>query len=99
MNITEIYNFVSEIAEELPEVESKQLKCLRHSLDEVGPKIWCRKIALFASDMLSQNKGDFKKLLVLESETENAFSREIKTTHVILSLTLIALIIWYFHYS
>jgi magnesium-transporting ATPase (P-type) len=97
MNITELYNFISEIAEELPEPESTQLKELRDSLEEVGPRIWSEKIAIFASDMLAQDKGDFNKLLVLEAEAENASSKEIKLVYIFLFIVLIAFGIFFFY--
>ena len=97
MNITELYNFTSEIAEGLPEPESNQLKELRDSLDEVGPRIWSEHIAAFASNMLAQNKGDFKKLLILEAEAQNAFSKEIKVVHILLFIMLIAFGIYFFY--
>ena len=95
MDITELYHFISEVAEELPELESKQLLEIRDSLEELGPNEWTGKLALFANEMLVRNVGNWEKLMILESEAENSGSIEIKLHHFILFIVLIGLGIYY----
>ena len=94
MDIVELHNFISEVAESLPEEEQKQLLDLRDSLDELGPKEWSHKLELFSGDMIEKNIGDWNKLVVLQGEAERAGSFEVKPLYVLLLLMLVVLVIY-----
>ncbi|MCO1337006.1 hypothetical protein MO867_22030 [Microbulbifer sp. OS29] len=93
MNITELHNLVSEIAEELPEVEAKKLEEHRDSLEELGPNDWSAKIASFANDMLIENLGNQEKLMLLEAEAENSGSFEIKPIYILVLIIIFVLVV------
>ncbi|WP_299775901.1 hypothetical protein [uncultured Pseudoteredinibacter sp.] len=94
MGIVELHNYISEVAESLPEEEKKQLLELRDSLDELGLKEWGYKLELFSGDMIEKNIGDWNKLIVLQGEAERAGSFEVKPLYVLLILILVVLVIY-----
>jgi|GEM_PF-2942145 len=96
MNITELYNLVSDIAESLPDSESRQLLEIRDSLEDMGPSLWTSKLANFANDMLLKNVGDWQKLSMLEAEAENNGSIEIKPVYILVALVVIVVGVVYF---
>ena len=96
MKVTELYNLASEVAEDLPETESRQLLKIRDSLEDLGPSLWTSKLAEFANDMLLKNIGDWKKLSILEAEAENNGSIEIKSVYLFVALVIILVGIAYF---
>lgn len=94
MNIIELHDFISEVAESLPEQESMQLVELRGSLEELGPKEWSHRLVLFSIDMIKKNIGDWIKLSILQGEEEQIGSVEIKPIYILLLLTLAALVMY-----
>ncbi|AMX01265.1 hypothetical protein [Microbulbifer thermotolerans] len=96
MNITELHNLISEVAESLPENESRQLLEIRDSLEDLGPSLWTSKLAKFANDMLDKSVGDWQKLSMLESEAESNGSIEIKPVYIFVALVIILVGVVYF---
>ena len=96
MNITDLYKLVTEVAEGLPESESRQLLEIRDSLENLGPSLWTSKLAKFANDMLLKNIGDWQKLSILEAEAENNGSIEIKPVYMLVALVIIVVGVVYF---
>ena len=94
MDITELNNFISEVAEALPEEESKQLIKLRDSLEDLGPNEWSYRLELFADEMLQKNIGSWENLIILQGEAERFGSIEIKPTYILLFILVIALVIY-----
>jgi hypothetical protein len=96
MNISELYRFVTEISEELPEIESNRLIEIRDSLEEIGPSAWAEKLEDFANEMLLNNIGNHEVLTILEAEAENSGSTEIKSIYLVGFVIILILVVAYY---
>jgi hypothetical protein len=95
MKLTEFHNFITEVANGLPEKESKELIEIRDSLEELGPKEWSISIAKYADRLLLDDIGDSQKNSLLLAEAENVGSIELKSRFVFLTILVIILVVYY----
>jgi len=95
MKLTEFHNFITEVADGLPENESKELIEIRDSFEELGSDKWSESIAKYADQLLLGNIGDSQKNSMLLTEAENLRSIEIKLRYVVLAIFAIILFVYY----
>ena len=95
MKLTEFHNFITEVANGLPEKESNELIEIRDSLEELGPSKWSERIAKYADQLLLNDIGDSQKNSLLLDEAENVGSIEIKSLYILLVILVVILVAYY----
>ncbi|WNZ55105.1 hypothetical protein QT397_19850 [Microbulbifer sp. MKSA007] len=57
MGIIDLYDFISGVAKNLLEQESRELIDLYDSVEELGPNEWSNRVVIFANEMLLKDIG------------------------------------------